>query len=122
MVAKADLTKAYDSSYYTILGAGGELSEWTSGLTGWFAEKNVGTVSEFYVTTGAAINAFAATKGVVNNPYADELTVLMFDPSGMDVGKLAIQKMLMGDRWFDDVVDNMIDFTADAEDDIEDEL
>ena len=41
-----------------------------------------------------------------DNAYPDDLTFLMFPLTGLNMGRLAIFKILMSDRWFDDIVDN----------------
>lgn len=41
-----------------------------------------------------------------DNAYPDGLTFLMFPLTGLNMGRLAIFKILMSDRWFDDIVDN----------------
>lgn len=118
----ANLSEAYEGSYYTICGAGGDLAEWQSGITE--ALKEIGIPTGWCQTTGGAINEFAATKGTVTNPFKDDLTVIMFAScgEGMDTGKLALFKLQMGDRWFDDIVDNMVtrtetyDYEYDEED------
>lgn len=108
----ANLASAFEGSYYTILGAGGDLSEWTEGISDVLAERGIGTPANFYTTTGAAINAFAEARGEVapDNHFPADLTVLMFPLDGLDGGKLAIFRLMAGDRWFDDVVDNMVDY------------
>lgn len=42
-----------------------------------------------------------------DDPFRDDLTVLTFPLDGLHVGKLAMFKLTMEDRWFDDVTDNM---------------
>ena len=105
MVIKNELLKkAYDGSYYTIIGAGGDLEEWKTGYADMLSEKNIGSVKEWIVFKGADMNEEFGLTG--ENKYDAELTFLAFPLDGLDVGKLAIFKLQMGDRWFDDVVDN----------------
>ena len=40
------------------------------------------------------------------NRYPDDLTFLCFPLDNLNVGKLAMFTMRMGDSWFDDIVDN----------------
>ena len=63
---------------------------------------------------GSAVNAEFGLTG--DNRYDDNLTFLAFPLDGLDVGKLAIFKLQMGDRWFDDVVDNDLRREAEKED------
>lgn len=98
------LEKAYEGSFYTILGAGGDLQEWQDGYEKLLEDNGIGKPTEWFQTTGAEINAFA---GENDNPFPDDLTCLLFPLDGLNVGKLAMFKLSMGDRWFDDVVDNM---------------
>lgn len=101
-----DLAKAYDGSYYTIEGAGGDLNEWVEGYEGLLAEEGIGKPVEWFTTTGAAVNLYAHPSNP-NDLYKFDLTFLMFPLDGLDIGKLAIFKIKMQDRWFDDIVQNM---------------
>lgn len=113
----ADLEAAYAGSYYTILGAGGDLNEWIDGLGDMLAAEGIGRPEAWFTSTGKAINDFAEARGPVPalQHFQDDLTVLMFKLDGMHRGKLAMFKMMAGDRWFDDVVDNMVDDVEDSE-------
>ena len=99
---------AYQGSHYTICGAGGDLDEWVDGYNKLLAEEGIGTPVCWAQTTGENINNYAATRGTVTDPFQDDLTVLTFPLDGLHVGKLAMFKLTMGDRWFDDVIDNMV--------------
>lgn len=112
----ADLTAAYEASFYTICGAGGPLEDWVTGVSEELADAGVGTPAEWFQTTGHEVNEFASTRGTVTNPFKEDLTILMFPLTGLKGGKLAIFKLMAGDRWFDDIVDNM---AADESDDQE---
>lgn len=105
-----DLSKADKGSYYTILGAGGDLQEWVDGLTKMLADEGIGKPTKWFQTTGFDINQYAAKPDGflhVDDAFPPDLVVLMFPLDGLDVGKLAIFKLRMQDRWFDDVVANM---------------
>lgn len=103
---KIDFDKLYKGSYYTIVGVGGNLKEWKTGYQTLLAEKNIGTIKGWVTFKGKDMNDFYnLTK---NNRYPQTLTFLAFPLTGLDLGKLAIFKMKMGDRWFDDIVDNNI--------------
>lgn len=106
-----NLADAHKGSYYTILGTGGDLQEWVDGYNDMLQEAEIGLPTEWYFTNGAAINYFATRSGsqvlAPNDRFQDNMTALMFPLEGLDVGKLAIFKLNMQDRWFDDIVDNM---------------
>lgn len=101
---KADLTTAYEGSWYMIAGCGGPLQEWVGGYEDLLKEEKIGKPVAWYQTTGADVNAFA---GDNDNPFSDDTACLLFPLEGLHVGKLAMFKLRMQDRWFDDVIDNM---------------
>jgi len=95
---------AYKGSYYTIVGCGGELAEWTEGYTQMLEEGGIGRPSRFITFKGADMNMhYGLTE---SNAYPEDLTCLMFPLDGLDGGRLAMFKLQMRDRWFDDIVDN----------------
>lgn len=94
----------YNASAYTITGAGGDLSEWMKGINDGLQQRKIGSVSQFYTFKGADMNRVYNLKGDVS--YQDDLTFLAFKLDGLNVGKLSMLKLEMGDRWFDDIVDN----------------
>ena len=100
---KANLQKAYEGSYYTICGCGGDLKEWTDGYSNLMHEAGIGRPSRFFITKGKDVND---TFGIWADPFPPELKILMFPLDGLNVGKLAMFKLQMGDRWFDDIIDN----------------
>lgn len=102
----ADLKKAYDGSYYTILGAGGSLDDWINGYEELMEKAGIGKPTEWVKTTGGAINDYARPSKARDFFHSD-LVVLMFPLDGLHTGKLAMFKMQMEDRWFDDIADNM---------------
>ena len=104
-----DIRKAYEGSYYTIIGAGGDLNEWMEGYQGLLDKEGIGKVKQWYKTTGKVINDAWDLYG--NNRFKSNLTVLMFPLDGLNVGKLALFKLKMNDRWFDDVIDNSVRFS-----------
>ena len=113
-IAVADLQEAYEGSYYTILGCGGDLQEWIEGYEEMLANGGIGTPIRWLQTTGERINNFAvhagsgAPDGVdFRNWFQPSLVLLMFSLEGLDVSKLAMFKLVWGDRWFDYIIDNM---------------
>lgn len=95
---------AYSGSYYTVLGCGGELSEWIEGYTQTLNEAGIGEPREFVTFTGADMNTHYGLTG--SNAYPDDVTCLMFPLDGLDCGRLAVFRLRACDRWFDDIVDN----------------
>lgn len=109
---KADLQKAYDGSYYTIAGCGGDLNEWVEGYEEWLAEAEIGKPVKWLMSTGAEVNDFRrvmTSTAMLYPPDEFQATVvmLMFPHDGLDVGRLAAFRLQHGDRWFDDLIDNM---------------
>lgn len=96
--------EAYEGSYYTVLGAAGEISEWIDGMTEMLQDKEIGTPVKFIIFTGKDMNArYDLTD---SNAYPDDLHCLAFSLDGLEINKLAVFKLQMGDRWFDDIVNN----------------
>lgn len=117
---KANLAQAYEGSYYTIVGTGGDLAEWQTGVEEELEKRGVGKPAAWFQTTGGAINDYAAEHGEVTDPFPADFTCLMFSLDGLNGAKLAVFKLLAGDRWFDDIVDNMVE-TADDDDEDDEE-
>ena len=100
----ADFIKMYKGSYYTIEGAGGDLNEWKKGYQEMLTEHGIGTITEWVDFTGKEMNdTYSLTD---KNRYPDNFTFLAFSLDGLNVSKLAMIKLRLGDRWFDDIVDN----------------
>lgn len=98
------LKAAYDGSYYTIVGAGGDINEWKTGYGQMLEEKGIGRITNWISFTGKEMNEeFDLTD---DNRYPDDLHFLAFPLDGLNINKLAIFKIMMGDRWFDDIVSN----------------
>ena len=106
----AELQTAYDGSWYFVAGAGGDLAEWVTGYEKLMAEQEIGKPAEWWQTNGSTINLFATRhKGTINRDdcFKGDLACLLFPLDGLHVGRLAIFKLQMEDRWFDDVIQNM---------------
>jgi len=95
---------AYSGSWYTITGCGGDLDEWMIGYNKLLGEQGIGSDVAWHKFTGREFNEFFNLHW--DNRYPNDLQFLCFPLDGLNVGKLAAFKMLMGDRWFDDIVDN----------------
>ena len=67
-------------------------------------KAGIGTPKRFIAFKGADMNVHYGLTG--DNAYQDDLPCLMFPLDGLDVGKLAVIKLKMHDRWFDDIVDS----------------
>ena len=99
-----NIHQAYEGWYYTILGAGGKMQEWYDGYQDFLNRKGIGTIKQWYSTTGKVLNDRYRLKG--KNRFKDNLKILMFPLDGLDTGKLAMLKITLEDRWFTDVIDN----------------
>jgi hypothetical protein len=106
-IKTADLAAAHAGSYYTIAGAGGDLQEWITGYGDLLEQEGIGRPAAWFQTTGQAVNTFAGPAVASRDQFPSDLAILLFPLDGLAVGKLAIFKLRMRDRWFDDVVDNM---------------
>nr|DAX27089.1 MAG TPA: hypothetical protein [Caudoviricetes sp.] len=95
---------AYAGSYYTVLGCGGDLAEWTSGYTQLLEEAKIGKPVRFITFNGSDMNTHYGLSG--KNAYQEDLTCLMFPLDGLDCGLLAMFRLRAQDKWFDDIVDN----------------
>ena len=103
-IANELLKEAYVGSYYTITGAGGDLQEWKDGYSSMLEEQGIGTITKWIEFMGKDMNEEFGLSG--GNRYPDDLHFLAFPLDGLDIRKLAVFKIKMLDRWFDDIVDN----------------
>ena len=101
-----NLNDAYNHSYYTILGAGGDLKEWVDGYERLMEKEGIGKPVAWYTCKGREINERFGFVG--DNAFQNDLTCLFFPLDELHVGKLAMFKLRMGDRWFDDIVQNTL--------------
>lgn len=99
------LNEAYEGSYYTILGCGGDLNEWKNGYQEMLDKEEIGTISKWVEFTGADMNNELELSG--KDRYPNDLHILAFSLDGLNISKLAMFKIRMGDRWFDDIIDNL---------------
>jgi len=106
-VMQTDLQAAHSGSYYFIAGCGGDLDEWVTGYTEELETSEIGTPVVWYRTTGAEVNAHAGEDLKPTAYLPEDLVCLLFPLDGLDVSRLAMFKIRMHDRWFDDVIDNM---------------
>lgn len=103
-----DLQQAYEGSWFTIVGAGGDLMDWVNGINAMLEEEGIGKPQQWYSTIGCHVNTFA---GSIPRPDRDyfphDLSILLFSLDGLDMGKLAVWRLRTDGRWFDDVIQNM---------------
>ena len=100
------LDKAYNGSYYTIIGAGGDIEEWKNGYQELLDKEGIGKVSEWIQFSGKDVND---KYDLINdNKFSNKLTFLVFPLTGLDASKLAMFRLRMDDKWFDDLVDNSV--------------
>lgn len=104
MIKNPLFKKAYEGSYFTLIGCGGDLQEWKDGIKELLASKGIGEPKEYHSFLGEEYNEEFQTTG--NNRYPDDLVFLCFPLDGLDVARLAMFKLIVGARWFDDIVDN----------------
>ena len=100
----ADFDRMYEGSWYTISGCGGDIKEWKDGYQDLLDKEGIGKITEWAEFTGAEMNAKYHLTG--KNAYPSNFHFLAFPLDGLDVGKLAMFKIRMADRWFDDIVSN----------------
>lgn len=94
----------YNGSWYTIVGAGGDLDDWKEGYQKMLRESGIGEVARWESFTGEEMNNYYGLKGTV--AYPSDLAFLAFPLDGLSLYGLSIFKLAMQDRWFDDIVDN----------------
>ena len=70
------LEKAYNGSYYTIEGAGGNLDDWKAGYNELLAKEEIGHVDTWITFKGSDLNTWA--KLTNDNAYPEDLTFLAF--------------------------------------------
>lgn len=99
-----DFEKMYAGSWYTITGVGGDEQEFKDGYQDLLTKAGIGTIREWVAFTGDEMNRYYGLTDT--NAYPYDLHFLAFPLDGMDVGKLAMFKLQMQDRWFDDIVAN----------------
>ena len=120
LTKKEQLYPLYSGSAYTIIGCGGDLHEWITGLTKMLKEQEIGEPKKWYTFNGALVNDYACEIPCKDDRFQSDIIFLAFPLDGLNLGKLAMFKLQMQDRWFDDIVDNMRSQGED-EDDNEDE-
>lgn len=103
-ITKEMFPKLYNEAWYTIEGAGGNLDDWEKGYQDLLDQEGIGKVRKWVTYTGKDMNEWAQL--TEDNAYPDNFTFISFSLDGLDLNKLAIFKLKMKDRWFNDIVDN----------------
>lgn len=101
------LDEAFENSYYFIAGCGGDLQDWITGYENMMTLEGIGKPVKWLRATGAQVNAFAGPDLRKTSYFKKNLVCLLFPLEGLNVGKLALFRIQMEDRWFDDVIQNM---------------
>lgn len=96
--------KATAGSYYTILGVSDE-TEYKEGYQKMFDELGIGKIKEWYSFTGKDFNLYYQPKGTT--AFRPGLHCLCFPLEGLNVSKLALLRLQLEDKWFDDIVGNL---------------
>lgn len=93
----------YDCSAFTFIGIAIE-SDTLHQINDCMVGAGLNYVDEFYTYTGNDMNKLYDLHG--DNRYPNDLHFLSFKNDNQDIGKLAMFKLRIGARWFDDIVDN----------------
>jgi hypothetical protein len=93
----------YEKSAFTILGSPDAMTTVMDLITA-LGKIGINYANKFFVFSGADMNTRYGLTG--NNRYQDGLTCISFMQTDQEIGRLAIFKMQVGARWFDDIVDN----------------
>lgn len=109
-----DLQSIYDGSMYTIIGCGGAISEWVEGYEKLLQKEGIGTPKSWFSFKGKDVNEFSGAEG--DDKFKNDLNFLAFELNGLNVSKLAMFKLIMRDRWFDDIIDNIRGYSEDEVD------
>lgn len=104
---ESDLETLYNNSALTIEGLSKDsIKDWVKVLDKFFTDEAREKGVEVLIVPGKLMNDHYGLTG--NNAYPDDLSIVAFktlDYFG-DIGKLAIERMSWGGRWFDDIVEN----------------
>jgi hypothetical protein len=99
-----DPPKMYKGSFYTIIGAGGDIYEWVNGYEEKMKENGIGKPEYWVAFMGQEMNEFFKLSD--DKEYPNDLTFLAFPLTGLNIEKLCIFKNGTEDRWFDDICDS----------------
>lgn len=98
---------AYNGSFYSIpVQAGDSVEDTAIEYMAKLQSVDLPQPVMWIATTGAEINAFANTLGEVKNPLHSAQGYLLFPLDGMGMPIVPF-KLNNGDRWFDDIVNNI---------------
>ena len=108
---ESDLETLYNNSALTIEGLRKDsIKDWVKVLEEFFTDEAKEKGVEILIIPGKLMNDHYGLTG--NNAYPDDLSIVAFktlDYFKDDlIGKLAIDRMSWGGRWFDDIVENNV--------------
>lgn len=100
-----EIEQAYDGWYYTVWCnvKNEDQNELIQAIESSLLREDCGTPKQWFKASGEAINQ---KFGLDGSYIKEDAEFLMFDYEGMNVGKLALFKLAMKDRWFTDIIDN----------------
>lgn len=99
--------KLYNGSAFTFEGLGFDsFDELKDQINEILEQENIGRVKSenFFTYKGKDMNDYYLLTG--SNRYPDDLTFVSFLNDGLDIGRLAMFKIRIGARWYDDIVSN----------------
>lgn len=98
-----DLKHLYDTSAFTFVGLMTDDKNIQLMLDS-LKEYGLKDTPDIYVVEGSLMNSYY---GLTKDPYPEDLHIVALPVDQFsDVGRLAIFKLRIGARWFDDIVDN----------------
>jgi len=112
-----NLKELEQGNYYTILGVD-SATDYENGYKKLLYKEGIGQPERWVYFNGQQMNAQYQLIG--EQAYPEDLGFLAFPLNGLDLGKLAIFRLRMGDSWFKDIVDNN-DVAMGRDVDVEDE-
>lgn len=102
--------KLYNGSAFTFEGLSFDnFDELKDQINDILEQENIGRVKSenFFTYVGKDMNDYYRLTG--SNRYPDDLPFVSFLLDDLDIGKLAIFKLIIGGRWFDDIVSNNLE-------------
>lgn len=105
IINQANLREAYNNSYYTIEGAGGDLQDWVKWFNNELVKEKIGKPVAWYTAKGSQVNKEFGLKG--KWAYPPNFTFLFFPLDGLS-NEISTFKLIHRNRWFDDIINNSI--------------
>jgi hypothetical protein len=120
MIEKANLHEAYNGSFYTLSGVyENKIDEWIEKYEARLNEAHIGTPAKWYYATAEDVNKYFKLTPVRDDKYPafperEDFNLLMFPLDNLDIEKLSMFKIYNEDRWFDDIINNRLNFIGKA--------